>query len=88
MAEGSPGHGRPLLSIGAIITRCIGELMYRVEKSMVPRRGLRIDLTPRELPFGLIGGSGAVLSLLYDTHPAVVLPLAFLVSIRVIIRLI
>ncbi|MFI1387421.1 hypothetical protein [Streptomyces griseoaurantiacus] len=55
---------------------------------MVPRRGLRIDITPRELPFGLIGGSGAVLSLLYDTHPAVVLPLAFLVSIRVVIRLI
>ncbi|MDQ0787759.1 hypothetical protein QFZ64_003256 [Streptomyces sp. B3I8] len=62
--------------------------MNRMEKSMVPRRRLRIDLTPRELPFGLIGGCGAGFSLWSGTHSAVVLPLAFLVSIRVIIRLI
>ncbi|MFJ8905045.1 hypothetical protein ACIRIU_08610 [Streptomyces sp. NPDC102351] len=62
--------------------------MNRMEKSMVPRRSLRIELTPRELPFGLIGGGGAGLSLLSGVYPAVVLPLAFLVSVRVAIRLI
>ncbi|MEU5028915.1 hypothetical protein [Streptomyces milbemycinicus] len=55
---------------------------------MVPRRCLRIDLTPRELPFGLIGGGGAGLSLWSGTYPAVVLPLAFVVSVRVAVRVI
>ncbi|MDN3053119.1 hypothetical protein PH213_00845 [Streptomyces sp. SRF1] len=62
--------------------------MNRVEKSMVPRRCLRIDLAPRELPFGLIGGGGAGLSLWSGTYPAVVLPLAFVVSVRVAVRVI
>ncbi|MET8248493.1 hypothetical protein ABZV31_31320 [Streptomyces sp. NPDC005202] len=66
----------------------MGEFMNRMEKSMVPRRSLRIDLVPRELPFGLIGGGGAGLSLWSGAHPAIVLPLAFAVSIRVTVRLV
>ncbi|WP_406372863.1 hypothetical protein OG788_21720 [Streptomyces sp. NBC_00647] len=55
---------------------------------MVPRRNLRIDLTPRELPFGIIGSGGAWLSLSSGIHPAVALLMAFVVSVRVAIRLI
>ncbi|MFJ6086532.1 hypothetical protein ACIQI8_34620 [Streptomyces sp. NPDC092369] len=62
--------------------------MNRLEKAMVPRRSLRIDLTPRELPFGVIGGTGAALSLWSDVHPAAVVPLAFVASVRVTIRLV
>ncbi|MFG3184051.1 hypothetical protein [Streptomyces nigra] len=62
--------------------------MNRLEKSMVPRRRLRIDLTPRELPFGVIGGTGAGLSLWSDVYPAAIVPLAFVVSVRVTIRLV
>ncbi|MFJ2724487.1 hypothetical protein [Streptomyces collinus] len=62
--------------------------MNRMEKSMVPRRRLRLVFAPRELPFGLIGGSGAGLSLWCGAHPAIVLPLAFMVSIRVTVRLV
>lgn len=62
--------------------------MNHMEKSMVPRRNLRIDLTPRELPFGIIGSGGAWLSLSSGIHPAVALLMAFVVSVRVAIRLI
>ncbi|MFB7248152.1 hypothetical protein ACFCYX_37520 [Streptomyces populi] len=50
---------------------------------MVPRRGLRIDLIPRELPLGLIGLGGAALAVRVGAEPAAALPLAFLVSVRV-----
>ncbi|MEU8644629.1 hypothetical protein AB0C91_22220 [Streptomyces sp. NPDC048674] len=55
---------------------------------MLPRRSLRIDLTPRELPFGIIGSGGAWLSLSSGTHPAVALLMAFAVSIRATVRLV
>ncbi|WP_189186118.1 hypothetical protein [Streptomyces albiflavescens] len=61
--------------------------MTRMEKSMVPRRSLRIELTPRELPFGLVGGGGAALSMWSGVTPVAVLPMAFLISVRVIVRL-
>ncbi|GGW55902.1 MULTISPECIES: hypothetical protein [Streptomyces] len=62
--------------------------MNHLEKSMVPRRSLRIDFTPRELPFGLIGGSEVLLGLWSGMHPGLVLPTAFLVAVRVTIRLV
>ncbi|WP_200812089.1 hypothetical protein [Streptomyces sp. 3213.3] len=53
---------------------------------MVPRRGVGIDLTPREQPLGLIGVGGAMLAMWVGAAPLVVLPLAFLVSVRVRLR--
>ncbi|MFF3060951.1 hypothetical protein [Streptomyces sp. NPDC057909] len=50
---------------------------------MVPRRGLRIDLIPRELPLVLVGLGGATLAVWVGAEPVAVLPLAFLVSVRV-----
>lgn len=57
--------------------------MRPTEKPMVPRRGLRIDLVPRELPLGLIGLGGSTLAMWVGAEPVAVLPLAFLVSVRV-----
>ena len=57
--------------------------MRPTEKTIVPRRGLRIDLIPRELPLGLIGLGGAALALWVGAEPVAVLPLVFLVSVRV-----
>ncbi|MGX1270817.1 hypothetical protein [Streptomyces cellulosae] len=62
--------------------------MNRVENSIVPRRSLRIELTPRPLPFGLIGGSEAALGLWSGVHPALVLTMAFIVSVRMTVRLV
>ncbi|MFD9234763.1 hypothetical protein ACFWB3_05690 [[Kitasatospora] papulosa] len=53
---------------------------------MVPRRGLRIDLIPRELPLVLIGLGGAALAVRVGVEPVVVVSLAFLVSVRVRLR--
>ncbi|MFF3140707.1 hypothetical protein ACFVRU_02955 [Streptomyces sp. NPDC057927] len=50
---------------------------------MVPRRGLRIDLTLRELPFPLIGLAGAGLGVRAGTNAAVITLMALLISIRV-----
>ncbi|MGW0968285.1 hypothetical protein [Streptomyces sp. NPDC002516] len=57
--------------------------MMHMEKVMVPRQGLRIDLTLRELPFPLIGLGGAGLGVRAGTNTAVIALAAFLVSIRV-----
>ncbi|GGQ63133.1 hypothetical protein [Streptomyces asoensis] len=62
--------------------------MNHVERSIVPRRSLRIELTPRALPFGLIGVSEAASGLWAGFHPALSLSMAFLVSVRVTVRLI
>ncbi|MFY4719268.1 hypothetical protein [Streptomyces sp. LaBMicrA B280] len=59
-----------------------------MEKSIVPRSSLRIELTPRPLPFGLIGGSEAALGLWSGVHPALVLTMAFIVSVRMTVRLV
>ena len=56
--------------------------MRPTEKTIVPRRGLRIDLIPRELPLGLVGLGGTALALWVGAEPVAVLPLAFLVSVR------
>ncbi|MET7735726.1 hypothetical protein ABZT02_30820 [Streptomyces sp. NPDC005402] len=53
---------------------------------MVPRPGLRIDLIPRELPLILIGFGGATLAIWVGAETVGVVPLAFLVSVRVRIR--
>lgn len=57
--------------------------MQPTEKPMVPRPGLRIDLIPRELPLGLVGLGGAALAVWVGAEPIAVLPLAFVVSVRV-----
>jgi hypothetical protein len=53
---------------------------------MVPRHGLRIDLIPRELPLVLIGFGGATLAMWVGADTVAVVPLAFLVSVRVRLR--
>ena len=53
---------------------------------MVPRRGLTIDITPRELPFGLIGASGGALGIWAGAPAFIVVLVAFLVSTRVSTR--
>ncbi|MEC4015643.1 hypothetical protein [Streptomyces sp. H27-D2] len=60
--------------------------MEPTENAMVPRPGLRIDLLPRELHVGIIGVGGATLALWVGAELLAVLPLAFLVSVRVRIR--
>ncbi|SEE14328.1 hypothetical protein SAMN05216489_05643 [Streptomyces sp. 3213] len=60
--------------------------MNPTDRAMVPRRGVGIDLTPREQPLGLIGVGGAMLAMWVGAAPLVVLPLAFLVSVRVRLR--
>ncbi|MFD5951836.1 hypothetical protein ACFWAZ_38740 [Streptomyces collinus] len=52
---------------------------------MVPRRGLRIDLTLRPLPFPLIGLGGAWLGVRADTDVAVAALVALVVSVRMTI---
>ncbi|MGC3003214.1 hypothetical protein ACPF8X_33795 [Streptomyces sp. G35A] len=55
---------------------------------MVPRRGLRFDLIPREPHFGVIGVGGAALATWVGAEPLVVFPLAFFVAVRVRVHLI
>ncbi|MFD8297152.1 hypothetical protein ACFV13_13135 [Streptomyces bauhiniae] len=57
--------------------------MTHMEKAMVPRRGLRIDLTLRPFPFPLIGLGGAWLGVRAGTEAAAVTVAAFLASVRV-----
>ncbi|MER5434292.1 hypothetical protein [Streptomyces sp. NPDC002588] len=59
--------------------------MTHMEKAMVPRRGLRIDLTLRPLPFPLIGLGGAWLGVRADTDVAVAALVALVVSVRMTI---
>lgn len=56
--------------------------MTHMEKAMVPRRGLRIDLTLRPLPSPLIGLGGAWLGVRAGADGAVVALAALLVSVR------
>ncbi|MFF5800616.1 MULTISPECIES: hypothetical protein [Streptomyces] len=53
---------------------------------MVPRRGLRIDLVPRELHIVLICVSGAMLAVQADVASPVAVLVGFLLSVRVRIR--
>jgi hypothetical protein len=62
--------------------------MPYMDKAMVPRRGLRIDITLHELPFRYIGLGGAALGVRAGTSALVVAGLVLLVSIRVQISLI
>ncbi|MCX5185530.1 hypothetical protein [Streptomyces sp. NBC_00268] len=62
--------------------------MPYMDKAMVPRGGLRIDITLHELPFPYVGLGGAVLGVRAGTSALVVAGLALLVSIRVRISLI
>jgi hypothetical protein len=62
--------------------------MRPTENPIVPRRGLRLDLIPRELHLGIIGAGGAALATWVGAEPLAVIPLAFLVTVRVSIRLI
>ncbi|WP_432035590.1 hypothetical protein [Streptomyces cucumeris] len=57
--------------------------MPPTEDPMVPRRGLRLDLIPRELHLGIVGVGGAMLAVSIGTEPLAVVPLAFLVAVRV-----
>ncbi|MER5676819.1 MULTISPECIES: hypothetical protein [Streptomyces] len=60
--------------------------MRHTEKPIVPRRGLRIDLIPRELPLILVGLGGATLAVWVGAEPLAVLPFAFWVSVWVGLR--
>ncbi|MFF1394700.1 hypothetical protein ACFVZD_12900 [Streptomyces sp. NPDC058287] len=55
---------------------------------MLPRRTLRIDLVPRELPFWLLAAGGAALSTHAGVVPAVTLSTLFLATVRAHIRLV
>ncbi|MFE2466542.1 hypothetical protein [Streptomyces mirabilis] len=56
--------------------------MTHMEKAIVPRRGLRIDLTLRPLPFPLIGLGGAWLGVRAGTDVTVAALVALVVSVR------
>ncbi|MEV6618538.1 hypothetical protein AB0N31_32695 [Streptomyces sp. NPDC051051] len=60
--------------------------MHPTEKPIVPRRGLRLDLIPREPHTAVVGIGGAALAFWVHAQAFVVLPLAFLVTVRVRIR--
>ncbi|MFF4759606.1 hypothetical protein [Streptomyces sp. NPDC001292] len=53
---------------------------------MLPRRGLRLDLIPRELHLSVVGFGGSALAMWVGAEPLAVFPLAFLVAVRVRIR--
>lgn len=53
---------------------------------MVTRPGLAVCITPRELPFGLIGAGGGTLAIWVGAPAFPVVALAFLVSTRVSVR--
>ncbi|WP_318575281.1 MULTISPECIES: hypothetical protein [Streptomyces] len=57
-----------------------------MEETMVPRRGLRIDLVPRGLPFALIGVAVAVLSECIGLSLWGVGPVALLIAVEMRIR--
>ncbi|WP_143658464.1 hypothetical protein [Streptomyces sp. Tue6028] len=57
--------------------------MRPAEEPILARRGLRIDLTPRELHLAIVGIGGAALAMWVGAEPLTVLPLAFLVAVRV-----
>ncbi|MER6331718.1 hypothetical protein ABT298_20755 [Streptomyces sp. NPDC001034] len=56
--------------------------MTHMEKAMVPRRGLRIDLTLRPLPYPLIGLGGAWLGVRAGAAVAAATLAALLVSVQ------
>ena len=60
--------------------------MTHMEKAMLPRRGLRIDLTLRPLPSPLIGLGGAWLGVRAGADVAVAALAALLVAVRMSIR--
>ncbi|MFI2509264.1 hypothetical protein [Streptomyces sp. NPDC018972] len=53
---------------------------------MMPRPGLAIFLTPRELPFGLIGAGGATLGVWAGAPVIPVIAVGFFVAVRVTIQ--
>ncbi|NEC34392.1 hypothetical protein [Streptomyces rubrogriseus] len=57
--------------------------MKPTEMAMMPRRGLRIDLIPRELHIVLICVSGAMLAVQADVTSSVAVLVGFLLSVRV-----
>ncbi|MFF7471103.1 hypothetical protein [Streptomyces sp. NPDC008092] len=57
--------------------------MTHMEKAIVPRRGLRIDLALREKPFTFIGLGGAGLGLQSGTGPVAASLFALVVAVRV-----
>ncbi|MEU5223187.1 hypothetical protein AB0G55_11055 [Streptomyces toyocaensis] len=54
--------------------------------AIVPRRGLRIDLIPRELHIVLICAGGAMLAVQANVTLPVAVLMGFLLSVRVRIR--
>lgn len=53
---------------------------------MVPRFGVTIDITPRELPFALIGGGGGSLGIWAGAPAYAVSCGALLIAFRVSVR--
>lgn len=53
---------------------------------MMPRLGLAIFITPRDLPFGLIGAGGATLGVWVGAPAVPVVAVGFLVAMRVTIQ--
>jgi hypothetical protein len=58
-----------------------------MESTMVPRFGVTLHVTPRELPFALIGGGGGYLGILAGAPMHAVACGAFLVMFRVSVRI-
>ena len=56
--------------------------MRPTEKPIVPRRGLPLDLIPREPHLALVGAGGSALALWVHAQRLAVLSLAFLVTVR------
>ncbi|MEU2782330.1 hypothetical protein [Streptomyces sp. NPDC007110] len=58
-----------------------------MESTMVPRFGVTIDITLRELPFALVGGAGSSLGIWVEAPVYAVAVGAFLVTFRVSVRI-
>ncbi|TLQ45147.1 MULTISPECIES: hypothetical protein [Streptomyces] len=50
---------------------------------MVPRLGVTVDISPRDLPLPLIGVAGGALALWADAPPEIALPVALLIVLDI-----
>ncbi|MEU5367010.1 hypothetical protein ABZ354_26680 [Streptomyces sp. NPDC005925] len=57
-----------------------------MENTMVPRFGVSIDITPRGLPFAVVGGAGGSLGIWVEAPAYAVAVGALLVTFRVGVR--
>jgi hypothetical protein len=53
---------------------------------MLPRRGVTVDICPRDLPIALIGLAGGALALWADAPPEATAPVALLIIFDIRLR--